>query len=209
MPSSSMPSSSMPSSSTPSSPYAVVAHAAVTTRAVRCAARGLLPERRLVESSAARVDGGRPCGDGAQRPALDGSARLRSQTVRARPSCRGPLDQRRSRRCRTDPLGQLRRRHRGEAVRAPTQHPRADAGERPRVAGAGMADPRGGGGFRRGRGARSRPTATGPPRCWRRSTGLARRRLRWRRFPRSIGRMAARSTWGVSPRHCVATALRC
>ena len=72
--------------------------------------------------------------------------------------------------------------------------------ERSHLAGAGMDEPRRGRRLHASRRSSSRPTATGPRRCWTRSSARARRRWRWRRSPRCTGRTAARSTWRASPR---------
>src|SRR5262245_11592671 len=113
-------------------------HAPIAARAVRHPSRGLLPERRLVEPTAARDPGGRPQGRHPQGTPLAHRPTLPSRAIRARPPRRGAPDKGGARGCRTDPLRRLWRGDRGQGAGRTVWLARAGDRGRPLLPGLGM-----------------------------------------------------------------------
>src|SRR5262245_25960108 len=117
-------------------------YAAIATRAVRYSARGLLPQRRVVESVADRDPGGRARRRRAQGAALADRSGAARQAIRARAARGGAADQCRGRGRRADLLRELWGRRRRQARRRAGRCARAGAGERPFLGGARLDDAR-------------------------------------------------------------------
>ena len=178
--------------------------------AVRCAARGLLLQRGGLEPAAPGHGRGGSQSGRAQGAALAHRRGVPVRPVRAHAPGRRAPDQCEPRRRGADLLGRLWRGDRGQGAARAEGIARAGAGGRSFLAGARVDDARGGGGISRSRRCAVPAMATGRRRCWRRSSGRARRPI----AVASISSVhwsdgGARSTSAASPQRSRRAARRC